>query len=91
MFQTKVVEKIKTHILCSVSFFRKSRLSQYNVIKRGRAGQVTHGNTTQRRCWVTKATHTHSEYVILRALPQQQLLRERVPVHVVKSHGGMVV
>jgi len=24
MFQTKVVEKIKTHILCSVTFFRKS-------------------------------------------------------------------
>jgi len=27
MFQTKVVEKIKTHILCSVTFFRKSRCS----------------------------------------------------------------
>jgi hypothetical protein len=25
MFQTKVVEKIKTHILCSVTFFPKNR------------------------------------------------------------------
>ena len=24
MFQTKIVEKIKVHILCSVTFFRKS-------------------------------------------------------------------
>ena len=24
MFQTKIVEKIKTHILCSVTFFQKS-------------------------------------------------------------------
>jgi len=24
MFHTKVVEKIKTHILCSVTFFQKS-------------------------------------------------------------------
>ena len=25
MFQTKVVEKIKTHILCSVNFFSENR------------------------------------------------------------------
>ena len=28
-------------------------------------------------CWITKATNTHSEYVILTACPQQQWLRER--------------
>jgi hypothetical protein len=28
-------------------------------------------------CWVTKATDTHSEYVILIAFPRQQWLRER--------------
>ena len=31
-------------------------------------------------CWITKATDTHSEYVIFIAFPQQQLLRERAPV-----------
>jgi len=28
-------------------------------------------------CWVTKATDTHSEYVILTAFPRQQWSRER--------------
>ena len=28
-------------------------------------------------CWITKATNTHSEYVICIALPRQQRLRER--------------
>ena len=31
MFLTKVVEKIKTHILCSIIFFRKSHLLWDNV------------------------------------------------------------
>ena len=31
-------------------------------------------------CWITKATDTHSEYVILIAFPHQQLLRERALV-----------
>jgi hypothetical protein len=31
-------------------------------------------------CWITKAANTHSEYVILTALPQQQWLRERASV-----------
>jgi hypothetical protein len=39
MFRSKVVESIKTHILCSIIFFRKScRL--YHVEKYGRAGQA---------------------------------------------------
>jgi hypothetical protein len=31
-------------------------------------------------CWISKATDTHSEYVIFIAFPQQQWLRERVSV-----------
>jgi len=34
MFQTKVVEKIKTHILCSVTFSPKSCLLWDNVEKK---------------------------------------------------------
>jgi hypothetical protein len=67
MFQTKVVEKIKANILCSVTFFRNSyRLD--NVEKYGRFGQATDDNIIRRMrfaCWITKATDTHSEYVIL--------------------------
>jgi len=31
-------------------------------------------------CWITKATNTHSEYVILTAFPWQQWLRESAPI-----------
>jgi len=45
------------------------------VGKCGRAGQGTDGNII--RCvrfasWLTKATDTHSEYVMLIAVPQKQ-------------------
>jgi len=41
MFQTKFVEKIKTHILYSVNVFLKSRRLGDNVEKQGTAGQAT--------------------------------------------------
>ena len=50
MFQTKVVEKIETHILCSVTFFRKSWRLWDNVEKCGRAGQVTDDNMAHAHC-----------------------------------------
>jgi hypothetical protein len=68
MFQTKVVEKIKTHILCSIIFFRKSCRLRGNVEKYVRARQATDDNIIWRigfLCWVTTATDIHSEYVIL--------------------------
>ena len=48
--------------------------------KYGRARQDTDDYRTGRMrfvCWVTKATDTHSEYVILIAVARQQWLRER--------------
>ena len=54
--------------------------------KRGRARQATDDNGIRRMhlaCWINSArihTHTHSEYVILIAFPQQQWLRERASV-----------
>jgi hypothetical protein len=50
-----------------------------NVEKHGRARQATGGNIIRRMrfaCWITKATDTHLEYVILIAFPRQQWLRE---------------
>ena len=67
MFQTKVVQKIKTHILCSVTFFLKScRLWDNvgkNIVQRGRPQMAIW--RMRIACWITKATNTHSEYVIL--------------------------
>jgi len=79
MFQTKVIDKIKTHILCSVTFSRKSCRLWDNVERCCRPGQATDDNIKRRMrfaCWITKATDTHSEYIILIAFLRQEWLRE---------------
>jgi hypothetical protein len=51
-----------------------------NVEKYGTDRQATDDNIIRRMrfaCWITKATDTHSEYVVLLAFPRQQWLRER--------------
>jgi hypothetical protein len=80
MFQTKVVQKIKTHILCSVTFFPKVVPLWDNVEKYGTARKATDGNIIWRihfACWINKATDTHSESVTLIPFPRKQSLRER--------------
>ena len=70
MFHTKVVEKVKTHILCSITpppLPRESCRFWDNVEKYGTAVRTTVDNVIRRMlfaCWVTKATNTHSEYVL---------------------------
>jgi hypothetical protein len=65
-FPIQDVDKLKTHILCSITFFfRKSWRLWDNVQKYGRARQATNGNIIQHMrvaCCITKATDTHSEY-----------------------------
>jgi hypothetical protein len=69
MFQAKIVNKIETHILCSITFLsRKSCHLRDNVEKYDRAGQATNDNVIRRKrfaCWITKAppppTHTHTQ------------------------------
>ena len=83
MLQTKVVEKIKTHILGSVIIFENSVV--YGIIrkKRYRAGQTADDNRTwcmQIACCVPKATNTRSEHVILLAFPLQQWLHKCTPM-----------
>jgi len=90
MFQTKVVEKIKTHILCFVIFFRKSCHLWDNVKKYRRARQATYDMAEPDRShmiwrmrfayWIPKATYTHSKYVVLIAFPRQQWSRERASI-----------
>jgi hypothetical protein len=52
MFQMKVVEKIETRILCSVtlSLFKKSCRLSDNVQKYYTAGQVTDDDTAHAHC-----------------------------------------
>ena len=63
MFQTNVVEKIKTHILCSVTFFPPENLAVYekmwkNIIERYRP-PITIWRL-RIACLITKATDTHN-------------------------------
>jgi hypothetical protein len=63
MFQSKVVGQMKTQILCSITFFRKSCRLWDNVEKYGTARQATDDNIIRRMrfaCRITKATDTRS-------------------------------
>jgi hypothetical protein len=81
MFQTKVVEKIKTHILCSVTFFFENRaiyeIIWKNIVDRGRP-QMTVWRVLIAG-WIPKATntYTHLNCVLLIAFPLLKWLHER--------------
>jgi hypothetical protein len=62
MFEIKIVDKIKTHILFAITFLKKSNLYEINVEKFGRARQATDYNIIRRMhfaCWKTNYRHKH--------------------------------
>jgi hypothetical protein len=67
MFRTKVVEKFRTHILCSItfSFFFENRVVYEKnwkiILERGRPQMRIWGMRIA--CWITKATITHAQAV----------------------------
>jgi len=65
MFQREGVEKIKRHILCSRTLF-ENRIVYEIMWKNMRFAR-----------WITKATNTHSQYVIFTTFPWQISLHER--------------
>ena len=76
MFQTRVVEKVKTHTLCSVILFFSENFAVYgimwkNIVERG---QATDDNMAHEHCALdnTGPQNTHSEYVKVIAFPLQQ-------------------
>ena len=78
MFQTKFVENIKTHILCSF-FFKSCRLwdnVEKNMVERGRS-QMTVWRM-RITCWISKAIDIHSDYVIRIAFLLYKCIHERV-------------
>jgi hypothetical protein len=73
MFQTNVVGEIKTHFISNNVFSKIVSFMGY-VEKYGTARQATDDNIIRRMrfaCWITKATDTHSEYVIVNAFLRQ--------------------
>jgi len=80
MFQTKVVKKIKTHILCSITFFLfENRAVHEKMWKNVVEPDMPHVTIWRMRiaCWAPKTTKTHSAYVVFIAFPLQQWLHER--------------
>jgi hypothetical protein len=79
MFQNKVVEEIKTRILCSITFFPENH-AVYEITWKYFVEPDRSQMTIWRMriaCWIPKATRTHSPNVILSAFPLQQWLQER--------------
>jgi len=75
MFPTKVVEKIKTHILCSRNFVQYHGI--YEVVWKDIVEMDRQQMTIEySACAITKATNTHPEYVILTAFPLLQWLHK---------------
>ena len=66
MFQTKVVEKIKTHFVFSNFFFLFENRAVYEIMCKNIVEPDRPQMTIWRMgiaCWITKATDAHSEYV----------------------------
>jgi hypothetical protein len=77
MFQTKVVDKIKTYFLLNNCFFENRAVYEImweSTVKPHRTQMIIW--CTRIACWIPKA-NTHSQYVILIAFPLQQQLHER--------------
>jgi len=77
------LDKIKTHIFMFSNFFCENRavydIMWKNIVERGRLGMTIW--SMRIACWLPKATNTHSQYVIMIAVPLQQWLHERPSVH----------
>jgi hypothetical protein len=82
-FRQKFVEKIKPHILCSITFTENRTVYEIMWKNTIGAGQAAGNNIIwcmRFACWKTKATDTHSEDVLLNDFPWQQWLSERASV-----------
>jgi len=65
MFQTEIIEKIKTHIVCSVTFFFLNR-TVYEIMWKNIVEPSKPQMTIWRlriTCWIPKATNTHTQAV----------------------------
>jgi len=76
MLQTKFVEKIKTHISCSITFFFLNHAVYEtmwkNTVEPGKLQKTLW--VMHIVCWILEATNKLSEYVMLIVFPLQQWL-----------------
>jgi len=82
IFQTKVVEKLEIHILCSIIPLPKNH-AVYEVMWKNFVEWGWPQMTIWRMhfaCWIPKPTNTHTICVILIVFPLQQWLREHTSI-----------
>jgi hypothetical protein len=81
IFQTKVVEKIETGIVCSVTFFENH--ADYEIMWKSFVELYRTQMTIRRKriaSCIPNAGNIHSDYVTLIAFPLQQWLHEHFPL-----------
>jgi hypothetical protein len=64
MFQTKVVDKLETHTVCSITFFFNRAVYEImwkNIVERRRPQMTTW--FMRIACWIPKATNTRTQVV----------------------------
>jgi len=78
MFQKKVVKKIETRILCSISFRKLCHLRDIveRMLYSGADHRWQYKWQMHFASWIPKATNTHSGCVKLIAFPMQEWLHE---------------
>jgi hypothetical protein len=98
MFQTKVVEKIKTHNNVFSDNSAVYEIMWKNIVGRGRTQMAIWRGRTQMAiwrmriaCWIPKAAYTHSEYVTFIVFPLQEWLHERTSVLSYAHIGCLVI
>ena len=77
MFKTRVVDKIKTQILCSITLFENRaayKIIWKNIVEPGRPQMAIWRMRVV--TWILTATNTHLTYVILTAFLLQKWLHE---------------
>ena len=89
----KNLEKIKTFILLSITFFFPENPAFYetmckNTVEADRPQMIWRMCIA---CWMTKATNTHSQYAILITFPLKQWLHERAPCYDIRTLAAWVV
>ena len=95
MVQIKVLEEIKTHILCSITFFFYFENRSFyeimwkNAVERGRP-QMTIWRM-RIACWIPKVTNTHWEFVTPIAFSLQQCLKKRVSLSVLLNYVFIII
>jgi hypothetical protein len=82
MFQTKAVETIQTHILCSVTFFFLKSCRLLDNVEHYCRGEISQLPIWRMHIgwWMTKGTNTHSVCVTVTAFSLQQWLHESASI-----------